>query len=95
MKIKEKRILTMEAVRGFCIKNNLYTKGNNDEYTAMLKMCKGTMTINKFYKIANNIIEHSDVLETLETYGVTKTEWIENCMYELTKLSYSTFEILN
>ena len=51
-----------EDVREFCIRNNLYTKGNCEDYDKMLKTVSKTdiCTPQLIIAIAKDIVEHSD-----------------------------------
>ena len=60
-KIKENRSWTIESVRRMCIHNNLYTRGDNDAYSAMLNYVRGKKpTVNSMYVVAKDICEHSE-----------------------------------
>lgn len=62
MKMKFKHTINSEDVRQFCIHNNLYTRGDGEDYSKMLAL------VNKFHNctpkriinIAKDIAEHSD-----------------------------------
>ena len=61
MKIIETRGWSAESVRQVCIENNLYTRGNNKEYSAMLDKVEKNYAGNKaIYAIAKDIMEHSE-----------------------------------
>lgn len=56
-----KKVLYPDAVRTMCINNCLYTKGDNQAYSFMLEMCEEKcMTSSNIYRIAEDILEHSD-----------------------------------
>ena len=59
--LKKDRFWSIESVRNSCIKNNLYTGGNREEYDQMLYMVSlSEPSTETLYKIAKNIKEHSD-----------------------------------
>lgn len=61
MKIIETRVWSAESVRQVCIENNLYTRGNNKEYSAMLDKVEKNYAGNEaIYAIAKDIMEHSE-----------------------------------
>lgn len=60
MKIKENRVWNMYDVRTACIKNDLYTRGDNQDYEAMLNfVATHKPTTDNIYKVACDIYEHS------------------------------------
>lgn len=60
--IKEIKRIDTDKLRGICIKNNWYTKGNNEEYSNMFSMCDvDNVTTELLYEIAKDIYEHTDV----------------------------------
>lgn len=62
-----KKRLYMEDVRTMCIRNELYTRGDNSAYSDMLDMCEyGTITTRNIYKIAEDIKYHSDTTKTVD-----------------------------
>jgi len=65
MKIIERQYLSISAVRGVCVENNLYTRGTNEKYAAMFNMVrpldgKQAITAEDLYPIAADILAHSD-----------------------------------
>lgn len=61
--------ISASKVRTMCINNSLYTKGTNEEYFNMFKMCKEySGNDEELSKIAWDIIDHSDSDE-LEDFG--------------------------
>lgn len=62
MEMKFRHTIDSEGVRNFCIHNNLYTRGDNQDYAKMLRTvsesddCTPQLIIN----IAKDIAEHSD-----------------------------------
>ena len=54
---------TPDDVRAACIRNDLYTRGTNQEYMRMLSfvgVAAGGPTKNNMYLVAKDICEHSD-----------------------------------
>ena len=52
--------LNSRAVRNMCIEHDYYTKGDNEQYGTMLRMCSKDMTEERLVKIAEDIKSHSD-----------------------------------
>ena len=78
--ITAKRFWSPESVRAACICNNLYTKGDNEEYSEMLRMVEvEPPTYDRIYIIATDICLHSEmqtvtnVMYILENEAVTTT----------------------
>lgn len=65
-RITETQYLSISAVRGVCVENNLYTRGTNEEYAAMFVLVrklddgKQAITADDLYPIAADILAHSD-----------------------------------
>lgn len=74
-----------DDVRCMCIRNDLYTKGTNEEYGLMLKMvdlAAGGPTTKNMYLIAKDIFDHSE------------NQTISNIMYMIEReVVYTCFEI--
>ena len=84
MTIKETRGLYWGNVRAYCIKNDLYSAGTNEEYAKMLDYVQSlkNVTPKALYKIAKDIKDHS------------KTHYeITDLMFDLAKQCTSFFEI--
>lgn len=61
MKIVNKKIWSMNSVREMCIRNNLYTRGDNEDYETMLYAVANTEPTDEIiYNIAVNINHHSE-----------------------------------
>ena len=61
MKIIETRQWTAEDVRKVCIENNLYTRGDNAEYSRMLDKVENIYPGNEsIYAVAKDIMTHSE-----------------------------------
>ena len=60
--MKFKHTINSESVRHFCIANNLYTAGDNEDYAKMLGSAESNnCTPQLILSIAKDIAEHSDV----------------------------------
>lgn len=72
-KIIERQYLSIPAVRGVCVENDLYTRGTNEEYGAMFDMVrplddgKQAITVEDLYPIAVDILAHSDTDMSMTT----------------------------
>ena len=62
MEMKFRHTINGSDVREFCIKNNLYTAGNNKDYASLLNSCDTfhNCTPRRMINIAKDIVEHSD-----------------------------------
>lgn len=65
MMIIERQSFQASSVRSVCCKNDLYTRGTNEEYDAMFNMVyalypKSIITAEDLYPIAADILAHSD-----------------------------------
>ena len=61
MEMKFKHTINSEDVRQFCITNNLYTTGDNEDYARMLGNAENNnCTPQLIIAIAKDIAEHSD-----------------------------------
>ena len=47
-------------VRNVCIREDWYTRGDNEAYSHMLGMCRQPYSVNLLESIAKDIYEHSD-----------------------------------
>ena len=80
-KFIEKRVLYNDDLRNLCISKNWYTKGDNEQYSKLLKKCNDNMTTEDIIEIAEDILQHS------------KTEhYLESIAFEISKMMYSFFE---
>lgn len=62
---KEVRRITAENLRSLCIKNDWYTRGDNEEYGHLLFDLAGhkeNITTDDVCEIVHDIINHSDLL---------------------------------
>ena len=62
MNMKFRHTINSADVRQFCIANNLYTTGDNEDYAKMLEMVSEAddCTPQLIVAIAKDIVEHSD-----------------------------------
>lgn len=78
--IKITRKWSLKSVREACIKNNLYTCGDCEEYDHMLNWVERLYpSTENMYFIANDIVEHSE------------DQTISNVMFILEKDAINTF----
>ena len=84
-RIETFRHWTPDRVRQACIRNDLYTRGDNEEYSRMLSfvgVAAGGPTTKNLYLVAKDICEHS------------KGQTISNIMFILeSEAVITTFEI--
>lgn len=68
MQIKEIRIWSSIDVRNLCVENKWYGCGNSEEYDDMLKYIDNHKhpSISDIFYIAKNILNHTDIEETVE-----------------------------
>lgn len=62
MELKFKHTICSRDVRQFCIHNDLYTAGSNEDYVSLLNSCDALhgCTPRRIVNIAKDIAEHSD-----------------------------------
>jgi len=88
MKYIEIRNMDAAQLRGLCIKNSWYTRGTCAQYNTLFDRlydecgCPVNLTTEKLAEIANDIMEHSEIVD----YTITTV------MYELAKYSTTYFE---
>jgi len=84
---KEVRQINMSDLRSLCIKNNWYTKGNNEEYRNLLNMTREEATTDVIIEIATDILDKSEILSDCgikEVFG--------NICFNLFKICITTIE---
>ena len=92
MKIIERQYLSISAVRGVCVENDLYTRGTNEEYAAMFDMVRpldgkqGAITAEDLYPIAADILAHSDTEMTMTTIMYCLGRRIDRCYEEIEEI---------
>lgn len=94
--MKEDRKIKSDSVRALCIRENLFTRGNNSEYSYLLDtLCswEKEVTVDELELIADYILDHSNVLEKMNTYGCDHLEVKKILMYNLVSdCCFSFFE---
>lgn len=85
MKYKITFYVGSEELRRFCIQRNLFTKGDNREYSKLFQMCRDNlrMTTADLIEVARYILDHSsyedsDYLQSLDSFGLNRQDTIEN-----------------
>lgn len=64
------KTLFPDEVRGYCIKNKMYTCGNNAEYAQMLRLAENARTDDDIIAVMRDIWNHSDI-QAYEAEGGT------------------------
>lgn len=88
MKYTEHRHLDPETLRALCIRNKWYTRGTNEEYSALFDRLYDEdgllehLTTEKLAEIAQDIMDHSRITD----YTITTV------MFELARACYTYFE---
>lgn len=87
-KINERQYLSIPAVRGVCVENDLYTRGTNEEYAAMFDMVrpldgKQSITVEDLYPIAADILAHSSTNMSMTTLLYCLGRRIDRCYTEI------------
>lgn len=86
---REIRKMGSDSLRALCIKENWYTRGNNEEYAKLLDMAdRENITTDDIVEIATEIIDKSDMDFALCPLGAIYT----NVMYKLGKICCTFFE---
>ena len=63
---KIERMLSAMKTRDMCIKHELYTAGDNDDYKAMLDMCGEPYSDELVIRVAEDIYKHSSNHEDVD-----------------------------
>lgn len=80
MNIVENSVFDTYDIRKMCIDRNLYTRGNSEDYSRMLKFAADAdVTMENLFIIADDIAKHSNLKE----YGCGYRESVENFIYVL------------
>lgn len=83
--IKTKRVWHLNDVRKLCIRHDYYTRGTNEDYSAMLNFVSTSApTKRNVYKVAEDIMKHSSGRESWCTDALCCI------MYDLEKEAIST-----
>lgn len=72
-KIIERRAIQVCRLRSYCVKNDFFTRGTNEEYEAMFDLIRGhghDLTNETLYQIAKAIYDHSE-WETYDDIQIT------------------------
>ena len=88
MKFAEIRTVSASNIRKLCIKNDWYTRGDNEQYEhLLLNLCdwKENLTTEDIVEIAEDIIAHSEI----EADGRTEAEIIESVAFEIMRVCNS------
>ena len=81
--VEKSLVVNEDDVRVLCIRKNWYTCGNNADYENMFKMCHNANTDEDVYKIAEDILNHSNVKKISEKYGISEKGLFEHIIFEL------------
>ena len=100
MRIRKNQYLSTASVRSVCVRENLFTRGDNREYSAMFDMvqaenAKGQeFSTESLYAIANDIAAHSDSESWQRKTGLGYENFIEHIMFCLYEKIQTGFEII-
>lgn len=91
MKVTETRRLDGYNIRKACIENEWYTKGTNEEYSALMDSVLGVpdITTERLLKIAMDILEHSEMNRDY----TDEHEFVCDIMFKLAQECVSVFEV--
>lgn len=73
-----------DEVRNYCIKNRMYTKGNNADYSAMLERADQCMSDADIIAVCRDIWEHSDnelYIEYGGTFSSFAFDFMADCVH--------------
>lgn len=91
-KIEAIQVWSAYEIRSMCVKNDYYTRGDNEAYRKMLNfVSEHKPTTENIYKVAVDIVAHSDLSEE----GVDDIEMIEGMMFDISKDCVSTHYTIN
>ena len=92
--VREDRMINVQRLRNYCIANDYYDAGTNEEYDNLFKYCRAHEYLSgqNIYEIAKDICIHSSKLDENDE---DDEEVITNIMYDLVSKSiiYSVFYI--
>ena len=95
MKIKETRKIDIHALRSFCIKYNLFTKGNCAEYATMFDNAENIDFSNTvdLFDLCLFILEHTDISNCSDIFDedYCKNDNVLSLMYNISKQCVNTF----
>ena len=97
--IKKNQYLSVYDVRNMCIRENLFTCGTNEQYSAMFEMVDNLpkdceITTQSLYDIACVIAECSDSEKWCRATGMDYADFVAQIMYLLYEQVKTGFEIL-
>lgn len=79
----ENSFFDVDRIHQMCIKRNLYTRGNCEDYSRMLDFARDAdVTTENLIKIAEDIAEHSNL--QAYSFSCSYCECVENFIYVLT-----------
>lgn len=83
--MKEVRCIDNMKVRKMCIDEQFYTRGTNKEYENLLfTLCEKTdLSLDDIEQIARDILDHSDLEDKENEYGVGYDDLLMNLMGNL------------
>lgn len=73
-----------DEIRNYCIKNRMYTRGNNADYSAMLERANQHMSDADIIAVCRDIWEHSDnelCIEYGGTFGSFAYDFMAECVH--------------
>lgn len=100
MRIRKNQYLSTASVRSVCVRENLFTHGTEQEYSAMFDMVQAEnekgqeFSTESLYAIASNIAEHSDSADWQRKTGLGYKTFVEHIMFCLYEKVQTGFEII-
>lgn len=92
--MKEIRRIYSDKVRAMCIKDSLYTRGDNKAYSNLLcNLCDESkhITLSRIEKIARDILDHSNWQKKADLYGCDYEELLKMIMTNIINECCYTF----
>lgn len=85
MKFKAVRKMSRDDLRRLCIRENYFTRGDNEEYEELLSMLNDNpkMTKDLYKEIAEIIFEHSNVETMKIQYGCGDDDLMADILFKL------------
>lgn len=100
MKIIKNQHLSTASVRSVCVRENLFTRGTEQEYSAMFDMVRAEnekgqeFSTESLYAIASNIAEHSNFADWERKTSLGYKTFVESIMFSLYEKMQTGFEIV-
>lgn len=100
MKIQKNQHLSTSQVRAICVRENLFTRGTENDYYYLFKMVDsmlnngGEISTDNLYTVAEYIAEHSDSAGWQRKTGLGYENFIEHIMFCLYEKVQTGFEII-